>query len=397
MHSRLLQTALLVLVFAAEAMPAQVAVKPTSAPPKKGPGRTASRPTGAATTSIEVSVSDPSGKPFAGALVVAMPSEGAYGPWGALLPEKTRSALTSPDGKARLESMPGGPWTVTVHARGFVMQARSRVAGGPQAFQLAKGAAITGVVRDGETRAPIKGARVRVEGLELPGDWQEEAARNDATTDARGRFRLDGIGRSAPKLLAVAPGYGRGERANVSAGTHVELFLFAGASLAGTVTDEAGRPLTGALVRVEGDRPWKGYRSNAPTIGVSSRAPVWCRVSTRSWLGMEAALRESRPLSWSRRRRRGSRSCSLTGGMRPGVSSRRAGGRSPGGCVSPRSRGMACRSPRPASLGRGEDGRGLRAGSALARQKHHRGVGRRAHPGAADCRDRGSRQHCRSR
>ena len=349
MHSRLLRTAFLVLVLAAEAMPAPVGVKPTSAPRKKGPERTASRPTGAATTSIEVSVSDPSGKPFAGALVVAMPSEGAYGPWGALLPEKTRSALTSPDGKARLESMPGGPWTVTVHARGLVMQARSRVAGGPQAFQLAKGAAITGVVRDGETRAPIKGARVRVEGLELPGDWREEAARNDATTDARGRFRLRG-----DRTLGPEAARGRsGVRSRRARERRAPARMSSSSSSLGRASPAPSRMRRAGRSRAlscawRATVPGKGHRSNAPTIGASSRPRVWHRVSTRSWSGMEDARRESRPPSWSRRRRRGSRSCSLTGGSRPGVSSRRAEGRSPGGCVSPRSRGMACRSPRPA-------------------------------------------------
>jgi hypothetical protein len=46
--------------------------------------------------------------------------------------------------------------------------------------------------------------------------------RNEATTDAAGRFRLDGIGRSPMTVAARARGFGRAERTDVRAGEAVE-------------------------------------------------------------------------------------------------------------------------------------------------------------------------------
>ena len=86
---------------------------------------------------------------------MAVPVQGAYRSFGGLDSEKVRSTVTGREGKARLESLPPGPWNVTVHARGFVPQPTRRVASGPLAVRLEKGAAITGVVREGEGNRPI--------------------------------------------------------------------------------------------------------------------------------------------------------------------------------------------------------------------------------------------------
>ena len=50
----------------------------------------------------------------------AVPVQGAYRAFGALASEKVRSTVTGREGKAKLESLPRGPWNVSVHARGFV-------------------------------------------------------------------------------------------------------------------------------------------------------------------------------------------------------------------------------------------------------------------------------------
>ena len=191
---------------------------------------------------------------------MAVPVQGAYRSFGGLAPEKVRSTVTGREGKAKLESLPPGPWNVTVHARGFVTQPLRRVASGPLAVRLERGGVITGVVREGDGNRPIAAARVTVESdLATPEGWPAEATRNEAVTDAKGRFRLEGIGRAPVRLSARARGFGRAERSGVRAGTSVELFLFPGATLAGAVRDDGGRPVKGAVVRAAGDTSW-----NAP-------------------------------------------------------------------------------------------------------------------------------------
>ena len=207
-------------------------------------------------TSLDVTVADASGKPVEGAYVMALPAQGAYRPFGGgLAPDKVRSTVTGREGKARLESLPAAPWSVTVHARGFVTQRLPRVASGSLAVRLAKGGSITGSVREGRGRRPVRGARVAVSGtVPLVGGWEEEATRNETTTDAKGRFRLDGIGPMPVTIVARATGFDPAER-KARMGDDVELFLVPGATLAGTVRDDEGRPVKGATVRAEGDRP----------------------------------------------------------------------------------------------------------------------------------------------
>jgi protocatechuate 3,4-dioxygenase beta subunit len=120
--------------------------------------------------------------------------------------------------------------------------------------RLEKGGSITGVVRDGRTRRPVPGARVAVRaGLLQAGGWQEEAARNETTADAEGRFRLDDIGRAPVGLLVRAPGFDPADKP-ARQGESVEVFLFPGATLAGTVRDDDGRPVKDAAVRAQEDR-----------------------------------------------------------------------------------------------------------------------------------------------
>jgi protocatechuate 3,4-dioxygenase beta subunit len=237
---------------------AQAPLPPKAATPAKAkPSVPATRPKAPPpVTSLDVAVTDPSGKPVEGAVVVAVPTRGAYRPIVGLAAEKVRSTLTGRDGKAKLESLPTGPWNVTVRARGFVPQPLRRVASGPLAVRLEKGGSITGVVREWRTGRPVPAARVSVRtGIPGTGGWEEEAGRNETTADAEGRFRLDGIGRAPASLVVRAPGFEQAEK-TARQGESVEVFLFPGAALAGTVRDDEGRPVRGAAVQAQSDRSW---------------------------------------------------------------------------------------------------------------------------------------------
>jgi protocatechuate 3,4-dioxygenase beta subunit len=251
----------LALAASAQEPPRPPAEKPASpgpaVPSTTKPAASASRSRPAPVTTLDVTVTDPASRPVEGAFVMAVPVEGAYRSFGALAAEKVRSNLTSREGKVRLDSLPPGPWNVSVHARGFVAHRARRVASGPLAVRLEKGGAVTGVVAEADGNRPVAGARVSVDQwLVLPRDWEEDATRNETTTDARGRFRLEGIGRKPVTIAARAPGFARAERHPVRAGDRVEIFLFPGATLSGTVRDEAGKSMKGAVVRAEGGGLW---------------------------------------------------------------------------------------------------------------------------------------------
>ena len=145
----------LALVASAETQPPPKAVGPA-------PARKAPKAPPPPVTSLDVTVTDPAGKPVEGAFVMALPTQGAYRPYGGIAPEKVRSTITGREGKAKLESLPPGPWNVTVYARGFVTQSLRRVASGPLAVRLEKGGSITGVVREGRGSRPVPDVRVSV-------------------------------------------------------------------------------------------------------------------------------------------------------------------------------------------------------------------------------------------
>ena len=122
--------------------------------------------------------------------------------------------------------------------------------GKPLVVRLEPGGVVTGVVRDGLSREPVGGARVWVM-TRLPGvpadRWDPDADRIDTTADARGRFRLEGLGAAPTTVEATAPGFGHGWLRAARPGDAIELFLLPGATLLGTVRDEAGKPVRGAV------------------------------------------------------------------------------------------------------------------------------------------------------
>jgi len=242
---------LVVLTTAAALASAQApATAPASPAPDKAltpkPASGAARPARAKPSStLEVVVQDPRGQPVAGALV-------AIGSGRELLP-RPHSGRTDAEGRVRLEKLPRPPWDVAIQARGLAPKRVERVDGTkPLRVRLEPGAVLTGTVRDGSTREPVAGASVWVSvrtGVAAQDTWDPDAGRVATRTDARGRFKLEGLGSGAATVSATAPGAGRAIRPNVLPGSAVELFLMPGATISGTVRDEAGRPVKGAVVR----------------------------------------------------------------------------------------------------------------------------------------------------
>ncbi len=212
-------------------------------------------------TSLEVSVSDAAGRPLEGALVIATPVTGAYLPYGGLRKEKLRSSLTGSDGKAKLDSLPRGPWTIAVHARGLLTRTVPRVSAGPLGVRLEKGGAITGMVREGEGGRPLPGARVGLEGGALPESWQDEAMRVEATSEGDGAFLIAGLKVGRHEVTASAPGYATARVKAEAGGAPIVLAMDLGGEIAGRVVDAQGQPVEDAQIEGEpADEPGWGIR-----------------------------------------------------------------------------------------------------------------------------------------
>jgi protocatechuate 3,4-dioxygenase beta subunit len=203
--------------------------------------------------SVEVRVESADGQAIAGAIVEALAGDFASGPArrGAE-PEVLRSAVTGNEGRARLERLPPGLIGLRARARGFQAETRDTIsvqdlkATEGIELRLRPGAAIAGTVRDPEGK-PIEGARVAVSAEAnrpemSPGTrWRWVPA----TTDAEGRYRLDGVPGGELTVDVRAPGFQRNRRPRVIGGSEgVDFALARRASISGTVVDAA----TGARV-----------------------------------------------------------------------------------------------------------------------------------------------------
>ena len=206
-------------------------------------------PRSAPPTALEVTVQDPRGKPVAGALVT-------IGGGGGVVPMR-RSGRTDENGHVRIDALPRPPWEVSVLARGLAPRQLSRITDAtPLVVRLEAGGVLSGVVRDSVSRDPVGGARVWVmtRAMGIPTDrWDPDADRIETTADASGRFHLEGLGAAPLDVNAAALGHGYGTQRAVKPGSTIELFLLPGATITGTVRDEAGKPVAGAVVRALGE------------------------------------------------------------------------------------------------------------------------------------------------
>lgn len=146
--------------------------------------------------SLEVTVTDASGRPIPGVEVA----------WRASERRPRREETTGEDGRALLEALAPGPGQLDLEPM-EQLPASQRLVLAPGerrvlAVQLEPGAAITGVVLDPAGR-PVGGAYVDARSPAPP-----EASLALARTEADGRFRLPGLTAGAVVLEAEADGFG---------------------------------------------------------------------------------------------------------------------------------------------------------------------------------------------
>jgi Carboxypeptidase regulatory-like domain len=206
----------------------------------------------AATPAFEGRVTGPDGTPVEGALVIVKATDRQSPP---------ASVHTDADGRFRIAVTRAVPHRLRVEAHGLAPAViEGVVPGKPREIALAKGSAIDGVVRDGTTNELVAGARVLAvanqDVIGLP--WDPSAGRPQARSDAKGRFRIEGLAHGFYSVSASAVGHGQGARARVPSGAHLKLFLFPSAGIQGTVWDPDGRPLSGAIVSAEPERIREG-------------------------------------------------------------------------------------------------------------------------------------------
>jgi hypothetical protein len=221
--------------------------RPTPAPPGTPPSP---RPP-AAPPVLQGVVKGPDGRPLEKALVLARPAVSSW-------QEPAATALTDATGAFRLPLKGRGPVTVRVEARGLAGRTLERVSpSAPLTVVLQKGGVLEGTVKDGASGQPVRGAHVKAR-LEsaIPGPaWEAEAGAIDAVADAKGAFRLEGVGPGPHWIQVAARGYGPLGRVMGLAGRRLELFLFPGAGIRGVVRGPGDEPVAGAAVRAEAGRP----------------------------------------------------------------------------------------------------------------------------------------------
>lgn len=179
---------------------------------------------------------------------------------GAIVICEDVAARTDASGAYRLEGVAYGTRTVeTVYKEDFAARNEAvkvlRDADAEAPLRLARAAAVAGSVIEESTRKPIAGARIS---LLNPGRlFGGRRAARLGHTDARGRFRVGGLGAHHYTVQASRDGYLAATIPNVVAAFaspgSVAIALQRAATVAGVVSDDKGQPAGGARVRIQRD------------------------------------------------------------------------------------------------------------------------------------------------
>jgi len=169
------------------------------------------------------------------------------------------SATTGSDGVAVLKGLTPGSFAVVIARAGgyapghaLVQVPSSPTARGAARIELEAGAAVSGVVVD-ESGGPIAGAHVSSRDVSQPWDLPDE--RDQATTDAKGRFTLPAVAAGTYRFLAThtdhAPSASQPVTVDGSAARDdVRITMRTGGVAAGQVVDGGGAPVPWATIRI---------------------------------------------------------------------------------------------------------------------------------------------------
>jgi protocatechuate 3,4-dioxygenase beta subunit len=251
----------IVVVLALTAVPASPQAPEARPPAPAAPAATTAaapkpRPTPTPAPVIEGTVKGPDNRPVDKALVLAHVDRGAFPfAFGFNLSGSPVTARTDAAGSFRLTMKGRGPYTVRVEADGLAAKTLDKVEPGARlTITLVKGGAIEGVVREGNTGSPVP--RVVVEAREerrtVSAAWEADSGVVRAQTDDQGRFRLAGVAAGLHTVSARARGYDTARRNSVRTGGRLDLYLFPGSGVVGTVRDAQGQPVAKAIVRADG-------------------------------------------------------------------------------------------------------------------------------------------------
>jgi len=168
-------------------------------------------------------------------------------------------AVHTADGSFTLEDIPAGTWSVVVTAKGYQTARTASVTveeGDTRAgieVRVAKGLVVKGHVADSSSGAAVANASVALNQTGSspgPGAMILEATNGDVTTDADGRFEIEGVAPGKQTLHVTHPDYTDATQAvEVAAdGATVEVRMTQGGVVAGIVASSAGQPVPGANV-----------------------------------------------------------------------------------------------------------------------------------------------------
>ena len=241
---------------AVQSQPTPAPGKPVAASPRPSPAAARPVPKPTPAPVLSGSVRGPDGKPVAGAVII-------YRSLGAPGRELAAMTKTDAEGRFRADLKTAGPVYVRVTAMGLAGRSFDKVQpGSPLAATLDRGQVIQGLVRDsaGEPLTQVRVVASPSLGVAVSG-WDTGLQSIETKTDARGAFRIEGVGAGLYSLRATAHGFGSAYKSDVRPGATVNLMARPGSWLAGRVIDPKGVPVRGALVRAEKEPQFWGSSS----------------------------------------------------------------------------------------------------------------------------------------